>query len=271
MCFRIRPTVAVLNLTGVVSASRVGGGSATLNVRTLEKVFKKVEEMPRVDAIALAINCPGGSPVQTELIYQKIRWLAAEKEVPVLAFVEDCAASGGYWLALAGDTIYASRASMVGSIGVIAGGFGFVEAMGKLGVERRVYACGDNKALLDPFQPEKASDRAILESAMKDVFVQFCQQVKDRRPKVTDDSLFTGAVWSGSKAVELGLVDEIGSMYDVLRKRFGKEVRIKEVEPDKSLVEKLLGVEGGGGAINAMFAAAMNTLESRVSWGRLGM
>lgn len=267
MCFRIRPTVAVLNLTGTIATSRVGGSGSTLNIRTLEKVFKKVDDMGRLDAIALTVNCPGGSPVQTEMLYRRIRELAAEKQVPVLTFIEDVAASGGYWLALAGDTIYASRSSIVGSIGVISGGFGFVDAMSRLGVERRVYACGDNKALLDPFQPEKASDKAILESAMKDIYEQFCEHVKERRPAVAD-SLFTGAIWSGGKAKELGLVDEIGTMREVLRKRFGTNVDIKEIEPEKSLMGRLLGIEGG---VPGIMGAAMNVFESRIEWGRFGL
>jgi signal peptide peptidase SppA len=261
--FWSKPTVAVLNLTGVISHARMGG-SSSLNVRTLEKMFKKIEDMSRLDAIALTINCPGGSPVQTELIYNRIRRLAKTKNVRVLTFIEDCAASGGYWLATAGDTIYASRSSIVGSIGVISGGFGFVDAMEKLGVERRVYTCGENKGMLDPFQPEKEADKKILEAAMKDVYQEFCRVVKERRSLVTEESM-TGAIWAGAEAKERGLVDEIGTLEEVLHELYGEEVDIKQIESDKSLLQRLFGVEGG------IVEAVMNVLESRVSWGRVGL
>jgi signal peptide peptidase SppA len=263
MFFRSNPVVAVLNLTGVISSSRMGK-STTLNLRALEKVFKKVEDMSRVDAIALAVNCPGGSPVQTEMIYNRIRRLAKTKNVPIMTFVEDCAASGGYWLATAGDTIYASRSSIVGSIGVIAGGFGFVDAMEKLGVERRVYTCGENKGMLDPFQPEKDTDKQILEAAMKDVYEEFCRVVKERRPLVTEESM-TGAIWAGAEAKKRGLVDEIGTLEEVLYEKYGADVDIKEIEPDKSLMQRLFGIEGG------IVEAAMSVLESRIAWGRVGL
>jgi len=263
MFFRSNPIVAVLNLTGVISSSRMGKNSS-LNVRSLEKVFKKVEDMPRVSAIALTINCPGGSPVQTELIYNRIRRLAKTKNVPVLTFIEDCAASGGYWLATAGDTIYASRSSIVGSIGVISGGFGFVDAIKKLGIERRVYTCGENKGMLDPFQPEKDADKEILEAAMKDVYEEFCRVVKERRPLTTEESM-TGAVWAGAEAKKRGLVDEIGTMREVLFEKYGADVEIKEIEPDKSLMERLFGIEGG------LVATVMGVLESRIAWGPFGM
>lgn len=263
MFFRSNPVVAVLNLTGVISANRTGKNSA-LNIRSLEKVFKKVEDMSRLDAIALAINCPGGSPVQTELIYNRIRQLAKKREVPILSFVEDCAASGGYWLATAGDTIYASRSSIVGSIGVIAGGFGFVDAIKKVGIERRVYTCGENKGMLDPFQPEKDADKEILEAAMKDVYQEFCRIVKERRPLVAEESM-TGAIWAGGQAKERGLVDEIGTLRETLIDKFGDDVEMKEIEPDKSLVERLLGIEGG------LVATVFGVLESRIEWGRVGM
>jgi signal peptide peptidase SppA len=231
-----RPRVAVLGLQGVLSSHK-----NNLSLSSHKKLIKEAFNIPNVQAVALRINSPGGSPVQTELLYTYIRTLSRKKNIPVYTFIEDVAASGGYWLACAGDEVYASASSIVGSIGVISAGFGFPELLKKIGVERRVYSQGENKSILDPFKEEKASDVEILNAVGKDIHQEFIDLVKSRRgEKLADDpTLFTGAFWSGKRAKELGLVDGIGTLYDVLEEKYGK-VQLVEIKKKQGLLESLL-------------------------------
>ena len=218
-------------------------------------LIDKAFEVKGAKAVALVINSPGGSPVQSSLIYDRIRYLSREKDIPVLAFVEDVAASGGYWLACAGDEIYVNASSVVGSIGVVSAGFGFVDAIEKLGVTRRVYTAGKRKVMLDPFQPENEGDIDHLKTLQKDIHDQFTALVRHRRgSKLTapEDDLFSGAFWTGLKAVELGLADKTGEIRQVLKERFGDKVQIKLVEGKKSM----LGL--GGGASGVFGKAALS-------------
>ena len=219
------PTVAVIRLQGVIA----GGSRGTLNDRALAPVIEKAFGRGKPVAVALEINSPGGSPVQSSLIGARIRRLAEEKDIPVLAFVEDVAASGGYWLAVAADEIYADPSSVVGSIGVISAGFGAHEFLAKQGVERRVYTAGQSKSMLDPFRPEKPEDVARLKGLLDDIHRNFIDHVSTRRAGKlsTDQDLFTGEVWLAQKAQELGLIDGIGHLKPFLKDRFGDKIKLR--------------------------------------------
>ncbi|MEO0504311.1 MAG: S49 family peptidase, partial [Pseudomonadota bacterium] len=199
------PTVAVIRLQGVIA----GGARGTLNDQALAPAIEKAFARGKPVAVALEVNSPGGSPVQSSLIGSRIRRLAEEKDIPVIAFVEDVAASGGYWLAAAADEIYADPSSVVGSIGVISAGFGVHEFMARQGVERRVYTAGRSKSMLDPFRPEKPEDIERLRGILNDIHGNFISHVEARRAGKldTDTELFTGEIWLGERARALGLID----------------------------------------------------------------
>ena len=259
--------VPVIQLHGTIES----GPNADISVERLASVAEKAFEMKNAKAVALLINSPGGSPVQSEHIYTILRNKANEKNIPILVFVEDMAASGGYVLACAGDTIYASPNSIVGSIGVISGGFGFTDAIQKLGIERRVYAEGSNKALLDPFQPIKDSDVAIIRDAQRDVHAWFVNLVKERRPALDFDKAedyFTGKIWSGKRAKELGLVDEHGELYSVIKEKYGKDTKVVMMKKEESLmssVRKMLGIES---AIHTFATSLVSNVYKQSTYSR---
>jgi len=272
------PTVAVLRLSGVIDAARFARPGAGPNLADMAGPIGAAFKLKRLKAVALAVNSPGGSPVQSALIAGRIRQLAEENEVPVYAFCEDAAASGGYWLACAADTIYAQPASVIGSIGVISAGFGFDEAIKRLGVDRRVYTAGDVKSQLDPFQPEKREDIKRLRALQDDIHGQFKDWVRTRRgDRLKEDSpeLFEGAFWTGNRALEMGLVDGLGDIRSVMRAEFGESVRLRLVEKPKGLLQRRLGlgVRGGDGAevgaglSRGLLAAA----DEQAWWARLGL
>ncbi len=265
------PLVTVIELQGAIGA--VSPGQKGLTLQRVEKAIEEAFKPGKLAAVALAINSPGGSPVQSRLIHNAIRAKAEEKKVPVLAFVEDVGASGGYILALAGDEIYADESSIVGSIGVIAGGFGFVGAIEKLGVERRVHTAGDSKSTLDPFKAEDPEEVARLQAILDDLHEQFIALVRARRPgKLGEDpAIFSGEFWTARRAVDLGLVDGTAQLGDLLKSRFGKKVKIKRVSPEKgSLIRKLLS--GGAAAPVGLFDAdaVLDAAERRALWARYG-
>jgi len=265
-----RPVVSLLRLTGPIG---VGGRFRPgITYAGLADQIDDAFSVKRLKAVALVVNSPGGSPVQSALIVQRIRALAEEKDVPVLAFAEDVAASGGYMLCLAGDEIFAHEASIIGSIGVVAAGFGFSEAIGRLGVERRLYTAGENKARLDPFSPEKPEDVDWLKGLQDEIHTYFKSLVRERRgrrlPKEGPD-LFNGDVWLGTTATELGLIDGLGDARATLRERFGKKVRIKTIAPKRGL---LSGLAGRGGGEAAGFAdQLLASVEARLMWSRFGL
>ena len=266
------PLVTVIELTGVIGEA--GAGRKGLTFKKVEKTIEAAFKPGGLKAVALAINSPGGSPVQSRLIMSAIRRAAKEKDIPVLSFIEDVGASGGYIFAVAGDEIYADESSIVGSIGVISGGFGFPEALEKLGVERRIYTAGENKSMLDPFKPEDADDVARLESMLNDLHQQFIALVKDRRgDKLGDDpEIFSGRFWTGAASVEKGLVDGTAQLGDFLRDRDGKDVRIKRISPESgSLLKKLLS--GGEAASPALIdpEELIAAGERRAQWARYGL
>jgi serine protease SohB len=262
------PVVPVVRLTGVIGGPSLRGGGLSLSSinPALERAFK----LRGAKAVALAINSPGGSPVQSALIAGRIRALAAEKEPPVLAFVEDVGASGGYWLALAADEIFADPSSIVGSIGVINAGFGFAEALGRLGIERRVYTAGAKKSLLDPFRPEDAEDVARLKAILHELHQGFKGTVRERRGerlKGDDDELFEGQIWTGRGALDAGLIDGLGNLHAVLKERFGDKVKLPQVSAAKPWWQRRLGLE----ASRALVDAAFDSLAERELWSRYGL
>lgn len=255
------PIVPVVRLHGVITAEVRPG---RLNIQSVAPLLDRAFRM-KGDTVAIIVNSPGGSAVQSRLIAKRIRDLAAEKGKHVLVFVEDAAASGGYFIATAGDEIIADPSSIVGSIGVIFAGFGFPRALDKLGIERRVHTAGKNKSTMDPFLPEKAEDIERIKALETDIHQVFIDWVKSRRgSKLTapDDELFTGEFWSGIRGLELGLVDGLGDLHETLRRRFGDKVRVRVIEPKRGLFQlPRIGLA-------ADIAAA---LEDRAHWTRLGL
>lgn len=275
--FSRKPVVPVLRFTGPIGMATPlrPGLSIAAVASSLEKAFK----LSKLPSVAVLINSPGGSPVQSNLIFKRIRQLAEESEKKVYVFCEDVAASGGYFLAIAGDEIYADPSSIVGSIGVISQGFGFVDAIGRLGIERRVYTAGLSKSTLDPFLPEKPEDVARLKALQSDVHDVFIGLVKERRAgklKAPDAELFSGAFWSGPKAMELGLIDGISDVRSKMQTLHGKDVRLQVVEPAKSgllnrlrrLAPSIAARDLGGLAFADDLVSA---IETRALWSRYGL
>ncbi len=263
------PVVAILPLEGVIGAS--GRFSNAINLENLEDKIKDAFDVYNVKAVALAINSPGGSPVQSELIVMRIRELSKEKKIPVYAFAEDVAASGGYMLALAGDEIYAHKASIVGSIGVINAGFGYTGAIEKLGVERRVYTAGESKSLLDPFKPEAEKDVKMMKEILKEIhdfFKDFVKEARGDRLKGVQKTLFSGRVWNGTEATKLGLIDGVGDMRSVMKEKLGDDVKFKRIKDEKGFLKGLIGMRGSKASIADEI---VNTLETRSEWGRFGL
>jgi signal peptide peptidase SppA len=277
------PVVPVVRLAGVIGvASPLRSGLMLASVaRQLERAFA----MRRARAVALLINSPGGSPVQSHLIYLRIRSLAAEKKLPVIAFAEDVAASGGYMLACAADEIICDASSIVGSIGVLGGTFGFPKLMEKLGVERRIYTSGERKATLDPFLPEKPDEVERLKLIQREIHDDFIALVKERRGArlaSPETDLFSGEYWTGRTAVELGLADAVGELRSVLRERFGDKVVTPVIAPERSLLGRLRpgvglgGVGLGGGGLEGIgrdgfVDELISALEARALWARYGL
>lgn len=234
-----KPRVSVLRLSGVIG--KIGFGRGGLTLENLNELIETAFNKPNLEAVCLVINSPGGSPVQSELIANRIISLSNEKEIPVYSFVEDMAASGGYWLACAGSEIYASQSSIIGSIGVISAGFGFQEAIKKMGIERRIYTQGTNKSVLDPFVPEKKADVEILKKLQKNTHEHFINYVKSRRKNrltQNDDILFNGDFWSGNSAEDFGLIDGIDNMHNFLKKKFGEKIKIDYINAKESWFKK---------------------------------
>ena len=263
--FRKSQNVSSISLSGIIAPNM--GRRKGLNLYELDKVIEQAFSVKNLKAVVLQINSPGGSPVQSEMISKRIRDLSEDKNIPVLAFVEDVAASGGYWLACAADEIFASKASIIGSIGVVSSGFGFDKAIKKIGVDRRLYTSGENKAILDPFLPENKDDIKRLKDIQKELHNQFISFVKSRRgSKITNKNKdsFTGAFWSGEKSLELGLIDDYGEMKSVLKQRFGENVKIKEFAPKKRLF-------GFGNLFSGAIDIFINKIEERISFKKFGL
>ena len=266
--WRRPPLVPAVRLSGVIGSIGLAGRGMTL--AGLERALDAAFGHKHARAVALLINSPGGSPVQSALIASRIRSLAEDKGLPVLAFVEDVAASGGYWLACAADEIFADPSSIVGSIGVVSAGFGFTEAIGRLGIERRVHATGERKALLDPFRPEQGGDVALLKEIQAEILARFIAHVRGRRGdrlRGADAELFDGRVWSGDAALRQGLIDGLGEARATVRARFGKETRLVLANPKRGWLRRL---RFGGGAAH-MADDLIAALEARAHWQRFGL
>jgi len=266
------PRVNVVRLSGVIG--RIGPLGAGMTLAGLERTLARAFTGRNLKAVALAVNSPGGSPVQSALIAGRIRQLAEEKHLPVLAFAEDVAASGGYWLACAGDEIFADENSILGSIGVISTGFGFPDALARLGIERRVHAAGAHKGMFDPFRPEQPNDIARLTSIQTDMHDSFKRMVRARRDgKLTspDDALFEGDIWTGAQALPLGLIDGLGDARAVLRARFGETVRIVQVSARRNPLRRWFGRGAHQQAAYAQVAGTVSALEDWAQWKRLGL
>jgi serine protease SohB len=269
------PLVPVVRLSGLIGFSTPLKPGLTLAsvARSLERAFR----MRKASAVALLINSPGGSPVQSHLIYRRIRQLADENSRPVIAFAEDVAASGGYMIACAGDEIICDPASIIGSIGVVGSSFGFVRLMEKLGVERRLYTAGEHKAMLDPFLPEDPDDVERLKSVQREIhegFIDLVKRSRGTRLKGPEKTVFSGEYWSGRTAIELGVADAIGDLRSTLRERFGKDVATPLVSPARSWFGR---VQPGLGRLETALRGSdlaediISALEARAIWSRYGL
>jgi len=273
------PVVPVVRLAGVIGSVTPlrPGLSLTSVAKTLERAFST----RNAKAVALVINSPGGSPVQSRQIYLRIRQLAQEKSLPVLVFVEDVAASGGYMIACAGDEIYCDPSSILGSIGVVGGSFGFQELIKKIGVERRLYTAGAHKAMLDPFLPENPEDVVRVKALQRDIhaiFIELVKRSRGARLKGADEVLFTGEYWAGEKSVALGLADAVGDLRSILRARFGEKVEMPLIAPGGGLLSGLLGRKSAGvagltssEAIAGLPDQLISAIELRAIWAKFGL
>lgn len=263
---RGKTIIPVVRLHGVIAAEQRPG---RLNIAGVAPLLQRAFAIKSAPVVAIIINSPGGSPVQSRLISKRIRDLAHKYDKPVLVFVEDAAASGGYFIAVAGDEIIVDPSSIVGSIGVIMAGFGFVGALEKLGIERRVHTAGNNKSTLDPFMPEKPSDVERIkqfETDIHNVFIDVVKQRRGSRLRGTDETLFTGEWWTGLRAVELGLADTIGDLHEVLHTRYGPDLVLKVIEAKRPW----LGIPRFGFA-SGLTGDIAATVEDRALWGRFGL
>jgi len=272
-----RPVVPVVRLSGVIGAvTPLRPGLTLLGVsRLLQRAF----DTRGAKAVALSINSPGGSPVQSHQIYTRVRQLADEKKLPVLVFVEDVAASGGYMIACAGDEIICDPSSIVGSIGVVGGSFGFGGLIEKLGIERRLYTSGRHKAMLDPFLPENPDDVARLKALQGEIHAMFIALVKRSRGaklKGDEDELFSGAYWTGQSSIALGLSDAIGDLRSVLRARYGEKVHTPLIAPARGLLSGMLGRRPAADALADITGSGLSAEdlvsahEARAVWSRYG-
>ena len=268
--FRRTPTVPVIRLAGVIASTGGLLAGRSLSIDQVAPLLKRAFDMRGAKAVALAINSPGGSPVQSALIAQRIRLHAAEKGLPVIAFVEDVAASGGYWLACAADEIIVDPSSIVGSIGVISAGFGFQDLIARHGVERRVHTSGERKAMLDPFRPENPEDverLKRLQAEIHDGFKDWVRQRRASRLKGDEAALFNGEFWTGKRGLELGLADGLGELRATLQARYGAKVRLPVIGPRRRLLSRF-GLATG---LDEIGPATLAAIEERLHWQRFGL
>lgn len=269
-CRSKKPLIAAVNLSGIIGKeSKVGHA---INYDNINPLLKKAFNLKKVKAVVLNINSPGGSPVQSELIYNQIRRLSESKKIPVYSFAQDLAASGGYWLLCAGDEIYAHNSSIIGSIGVVFSSFGFVDLIKKIGVTRRIYTEGKNKAIIDPFLEEEAENIKILKDLQKDIFEDFKALVRNRRGgklKADEDQLFNGSVWSGKKALDFGLIDGISDAYTKMAEKFGNKVEIVHITAKKGLLKSLFS-EKLSVVTSNLVESFFNLVEEKIEFKKYG-
>lgn len=264
--FKPRPKVSVLRLSGIIAE---GGRKASISYARYEKSIEQAFDVHKLKAVALVINSPGGSPAQSALVANAIRKAAEKEDVPVYAFIEDVAASGGYWLACAADEIYGTDVSIVGSIGVISAGFGLQDLISRYGIERRVHTAGKEKSFLDPFTEEKPADVKRLKDLQKDLHESFKDWVRTRRSEkleAADKDIFEGQIWLSAEAQKLGIIDGTGDIKTVCEEKFGEDVKLSDYSPDRGLLSNLLS-----GARFSLSRDIVNTLEERSLWSRYGL
>jgi len=266
--FKDKKIVSHIRLSGVIG--NVGKFKQGIDFSSQQEIIKKAFSVEDIEAVAISINSPGGSPVQSHLIYSYIRKQAKKNKKKVLVFAEDVAASGGYLIACAGDEIYANSSSIIGSIGVIYTSFGLQELIKKAGIQRRIYTAGKNKSTLDPFVEEKEEDIQRLKKIQLDLHSDFIKVVEESRStklkKDKNPDLFTGEFWSGSKAKDLGLIDGLGNADEILKEKFGEDVVIKKFEQPKSWLNKKLS-----GASENQIENLLNILEEKSIWQKFGL
>ncbi len=264
------PIINVIRMNGVIASGSKFPGSSNLSLESLEKQIERAFSGKKIAGVALIINSPGGSPVQSALISERIVELSSKNNIPVFAFVEDVAASGGYWLACSADEIFVMSASIVGSIGVISAGFGFVEVIKKIGVERRVFSKGENKGMLDPFQPQNSDDVKVITDLQEEIHNQFKEWVSKRRGNRLDkeiinkEGIFEAKIFSGVKACEIGLADSIGELKQVMRERFDEKVIFKEISGRKKLGQRL-------GLSSSKYYKVIDYIEEKIAFARYGL
>jgi len=269
---RRKPTVAVIRLAGTIG-ERAGALRPGITAAALVQPIERAFNLPDLKAVALAINSPGGAPAQASLVVKRIRALADEKKIPVIAFAEDVAASGGYMLACAADEIFADDTSIIGSIGVISAGFGFQELLQRFGVERRMHTAGERKGMLDPFSPEDPKDVAHLKALQVEVHDSFKDLVRARRAgrlKASEEELFSGAFWTGTHALAYGLIDGLGELTQIMRARFGESVRFVPVTRRQSWLRRRLGLSAAAEP-SAWAGEVLLAVEERALWSRFGL
>jgi len=266
--FKKKKIIPHIRLTGVIGS--VGRFKQGIDFSGQQEIIKKAFSFKKAKSIAISINSPGGSPVQSHLIHDYIRQLAKKNKKKVIVFAEDVAASGGYLIACAGDEIYANSSSIVGSIGVISASFGFQDAIKKIGVQRRVYTAGKNKSTLDPFKEEKEEDIERIKKLQLELHSDFIEVVKKSRGvKLKDpekNNTFTGEFWSGSASIKLGLIDGIGNAEQILREKFGEDIVIKKLEKQKSFIAKKLS-----SSIDSQIDNIASVIEERALWQKFGL
>jgi signal peptide peptidase SppA len=266
--FKKKTIIPHVRLTGVIGNS--GRFNKGIDLMGQQDILKKAFSIKKVKHVAISINSPGGSPVQSHLIYSYIRQLANKKKIKVLIFAEDVAASGGYLISCAGDEIYANSSSIIGSIGVISASFGFKELIKKMGIERRIYTAGKNKSTLDPFVDEKEEDVKRLKDIQLELHADFIKVVETSRGKKLKDSeknnIFTGEFWTGASALKLGLIDGIGNADQILKEKFGEEVIIKKFEKQKGWLERKLS-----SSVEGQLSNVLNSIEEKPLWQKFGL
>ena len=266
--FKKKKIIPHIRLSGVIGS--VGRFKQGIDFSGQQEIIKKAFSFKKAKSIAISINSPGGSPVQSHLIHDYIRQLAKKNKKKVIVFAEDVAASGGYLIACAGDEIYANSSSIVGSIGVISASFGFQDAIKKIGVQRRVYTAGKNKSTLDPFKEEKEEDIERIKKLQLELHSDFIEVVKKSRGSKLKDpeknNTFTGEFWSGTASMKLGLIDGIGNAEQILREKFGEDIIIKKLEKQKSFIAKKLS-----SSIDNQIDNIASVIEERALWQKFGL
>ena len=265
-----KPIINIIRMNGVIASGSKFPGSSNLSLESLEKQIERAFAGKKIAGVALIINSPGGSPVQSALISERIVELSSKNNIPVFAFVEDVAASGGYWLACSADEIFVMPASIVGSIGVISAGFGFVDVIKKIGVERRVFSKGENKGMLAPFQPQNPDDVKVITDLQEEIHNQFKDWVSKRRGNrlnketIKKEGIFEAKIFSGVKACEIGLADSIGELKQVLRERIDEKVVFKEISGRKKLGQRL-------GLSSSRYYKVIDYIEEKIAFSRYGL